>query len=99
MPIITGRFETSHASKYLQQLCKHFAHKIEVEYSAESGRAELPVGIAQMFANSNNLEIRISVQGQDQIEQAQAIIDSHLERFAFRENFKNMVWTSPDAKD
>ena len=27
----TGTFTTDHASKYLQQLCKHFAHKIEVE--------------------------------------------------------------------
>ena len=34
-----GTFTTPNASKYLQQLCKHFAHKVDVEYDETRGKA------------------------------------------------------------
>ena len=34
----TTRIETEYASRYLQQLCKHFAHKIPVAFSKTDGR-------------------------------------------------------------
>ncbi len=93
MPRIVGHFATSSASKYLQQLCKHFAHKVEVEYDESAGQAALPVGPAQMTANAKELRVSIDLNDLDDRPRAQAIIDTHLERFAFRENSKAMNWS------
>ena len=88
----TGTFQTEHASKYLQQLCKHFAHKIEVEYDAEKSAAALPPGPAELHATDSDLTVRITGKDEEALKVARYIIDSHLERFAFRENFETMDW-------
>ena len=38
----SGTFQTPNASKYLQQLCKHFEHKVAVVFDESEGRAALP---------------------------------------------------------
>ena len=53
--IETARYETSNGSKYLQQLCKHFAHKIAVEYDDHRGSAALPTGPAIMTRPNRTL--------------------------------------------
>ena len=88
----TGIFATNNAGKYIQQLCKHFAHKIEVEYDAESGRCALPTGPATLRSENGTLRIEITGATGDDLERARQIIDNHLVRFAFREDFKGMDW-------
>ncbi len=90
---LTGRFETSHAGKYIAQLCKHFSHKVEVEYDDKLGRAELPLGTAHMFAHDNAMEVVMDVSDESRLGMARDVIDRHLVTFAFRENFQNMDWT------
>ena len=87
-----GTFPTAHAGKYIQQLCKHFAHKVEVSHSDTEGRAALPPGEAVMVASEATLTITVSGVDADALKLARAIIDSHLERFAFRDGFKTMDW-------
>ena len=55
----TGTFETPNASKYLQQLCKHFAHKVPVDYDAERGEASLPPGPAVMTATPSSVPVTL----------------------------------------
>lgn len=88
----TGVFETSHASKYLQQLCKHFGHKVTVNYDAEKGRVNFPFGIAELNASDTALHVTITITDPDLTARAQGAIDSHLVSFAFRENFETMTW-------
>jgi len=88
----TGQFETKQASKYLQQLCKHFAHKVEVSYDASAGRVAFPMGPATMTATEDVLSVSVSGRTKDEVTRAKGIIDSHLARFAFRENFEKMDW-------
>ena len=88
----TGTFQTQQASKYLQQLCKHFAHKIEVDYDAQSARMALPTGPATLAADETTLTARISGADDAALERARHIIDDHLKRFAHRENFEAMGW-------
>ncbi|MCT4557130.1 MAG: DUF2218 domain-containing protein [Pelagimonas sp.] len=96
MPHLTeiGVFKTPHAGKYIQQLCKHFAHKVPVEFDATKGHADLPTGPAKMIALKDALRIEITGKDQAALVRARFIIDSHLERFAFREDFKTMRWQS-----
>ncbi|WP_412049259.1 MULTISPECIES: DUF2218 domain-containing protein [unclassified Hoeflea] len=85
-----SRVQTPKASQYLQQLCKHFGHKVPVEFDPLNGSIKLPFGICMLEARGE--ELILSVEGDDtgKLEQ---VIGSHLERFAFRESL-NVTWNS-----
>lgn len=88
----TGTFPTRNASKYLQQLCKHFGHKIDVRFDEHQGHAELPLGPADFEALDNELRITVTGEEPQAVDKARQVIDSHLVRFAFREGFEKMAW-------
>ncbi len=95
----TGQFATKNASKYLQQLCKHFGHKVEVTFDEHQGSVGLGwvglgMGPATLRAANNTLEIQVTAQDDEGLAHARQIIDSHLKRFAFREKFEAMTWRS-----
>ncbi|WP_424926535.1 DUF2218 domain-containing protein [Amaricoccus tamworthensis] len=90
---LTGHFETPNAGKYIGQLCKHFGHKVEVEYDETTGRAELPLGTAHMVARDGVMEVVMDVSDESRLSMAKDVIDRHLVTFAFREDFQNMNWT------
>ncbi len=94
MPTTTGYYKTENASKYLQQLCKHFGHKIDVEYDAEKGHAVFEMGTAFMTADSEGLTITSEVADQEAVAAVHGVIDSHLKKFAFRETVNAMTWTT-----
>ncbi len=91
----TGTFQTPQASRYIQQLCKHFAHKVEVSYDDTKGQAALPPGPAKMVAEVDRLRVETAAEGAKGLETARYIIDSHLKTFAFREGFEAMEWAEP----
>ncbi|UYV36842.1 DUF2218 domain-containing protein [Rhodobacteraceae bacterium D3-12] len=86
-------FTTPNGSKYLVQLCKHFAHKIDVEYDETNGRAALPSGAAELLADTDGLNISITSEDEKQLGMAQHVIEDHLKRFAFREEFDALNWS------
>ena len=83
---------TEHASRYLQQLCKHFRHKIPVEFAPESGECRFPFGIARLQADSERLTVQIEAPDSDQRARTQDVIETHLLRFAFKESLGPMSW-------
>jgi len=90
----TSRYETPNASKYLQALCKHFGHKVTVEYDSEKGQAALPPGPASFLADGDGLNIKVTGEDEKGIQVAQYIVEDHLKRFAFRENPEALTWTT-----
>jgi uncharacterized protein len=88
----TARCETPNAEKYLQQLCKHFAHKLEVEYGGGRGECRFSCGTAKMDARSALLEIRVEAADATALSETKQVIESHLVRFAFRENLQPLAW-------
>lgn len=92
MPNLTGRFTTPNGAKYLQQLCKHFAHKIEVHHDTTEGTCQFTFGRAQLQADAEGLSVTFQLSTPDAVESAKTVIDKHLERFAFREGFTHMAW-------
>lgn len=95
-----GKFRTPHASRYLQQLCKHFAHKVNVQFDDASGVIELPIGPVCLLAHVTELVATVTAPDAEGLALSRGIIDRHLERFAFREDFRTMDWTGvdPDAE-
>lgn len=67
---------TPHASRYLQQLCKHWAHKFAVEFTPSHGEIALPSGTAVLDATDESLLITIrspEATARDQLEGASPI--------------------------
>ena len=80
--------KTQKASGYLQQLCKHFSHKIEVKFDAQSGWIEFAFGRAELIADENVLTLVANSQNPENLDKLKKVLASHLERFAFRERLK-----------
>jgi len=75
-------------SGYLQQLCKHFGHKVPVDFTPEAGAIAFDFGRADLAADAEALTLRVDAADADDLEKLKRVITSHLERFAFREELK-----------
>lgn len=79
-----ARMATDQASRYLQQLCKHFGHKVPASFDAEQGEITFPFGTCRLVVEPGVLTLRVSAAPAD-LERMQTVIAGHLVRFAFRE--------------
>jgi hypothetical protein len=84
----TAKITSNRASTYLQQLCKHFGHKLEVQFDAQSGQIKFPFGQCDLCARQGSLEMTVTAENEGDLTKASQLIANHLERFAFRENPK-----------
>ncbi|MDF1606595.1 DUF2218 domain-containing protein [Hoeflea sp. YIM 152468] len=84
----TSHVQTPMASQYLQQLCKHFGHKVPVEFDEREGSIRLPFGTCVLQARDEELVLTVAGADLQKIEQ---VMGSHLERFAFRESL-TVIW-------
>ena len=87
MSLATTRVPTAHASRYLQQLCKHWSHKYPVEFTPEHGRIEMSVAVLVLDADAERLTLQLTAPEQD-LERMEGVVERHLERFAFKEELK-----------
>lgn len=94
MRTTTAIIPTEHASRYLQQLCKHWSHKFTVTFDPEAGEIALPFGRTILRADPKTLTVAIELnQGADG-DRARAVVAEHLNRFAFREGELVFDWRS-----
>ena len=91
-----ARVETERASIYLQQLCKHFAHKLPVTFTPEKGQITFSIGICRLEASDGILVLGAEAEDDTKLTQLQGVIDKHLLRFAFRDPPK-IEWRTVDA--
>ena len=76
---------TPHARRYLQQLCKHFQHRLQVTFDAAAGSIEFVSGVCTLAAENGVLRLSVMVRDASQLAQLQDVVARHLVRFAFRE--------------
>jgi Uncharacterized protein conserved in bacteria len=95
MPSSRTVVATPNASRYLQQLCKHFAHKVTVEYTPQEAKVDFPFGDCRMWADEAELRIECASDSEDALARARFVIDDHLGRFAWREK-PAIVWQAMD---
>ncbi|CAN5539781.1 DUF2218 domain-containing protein [soil metagenome] len=91
----TVRVPTAHASRYLQQLCKHWSHNLAVEFGETKGAVTFPrnargadwPGDATLAlqAHEDGLECRLDASAAGQLEALKGAVSRHVDRFAFRE--------------
>jgi hypothetical protein len=93
---------TLSASRYLQQLCKHWSHKMTVSFTADQGTILFPKeersesfaadATVTLQAREEALEVRVNASADRQLETIKAVVASHLDRFAFREAPLALDW-------
>jgi hypothetical protein len=91
MALALAKVPTAHASRYLQQLCKHWGHKYPVEFTPEHGRIEMSAGVLVLDAAPEALNLRLTTGPEDLI-RMQGVVAEHLQRFAFKETLA-FDWT------
>lgn len=97
-----GFANTEKASRYLQQLCKHWEHNLKVEFSADHGTIVFPRdargadwpgdGLVTLDARADGLAIRVDASVDDQLQGLKGAVERHVDRFAFREAPLGYVW-------
>jgi hypothetical protein len=93
MPISQATIETASASRYLQQLCKHWSHKFAVEFTPEHG--VIPFDETRrctLDAAPDRLALRIDAADDAALERMQGVVIEHLKRFSFREKLGEVKW-------
>jgi len=93
---------TENASRYLQQLCKHWSHNLDVTFDATRGTVVFPRnargadwpgdGRVTMTARDSSLDCRIDATAAGQLEGLKKALATHLDRFAFREAPLSFEW-------
>jgi len=93
---------TAHASKYLQQLCKHWQHNLAVEFTPEHGTVTFPKdargatwagdALVTFDAGPDALSVRIDASSDEHVEAMKGVVARHLDRFAFREAPLTFDW-------
>lgn len=85
MTIAKARVPTASGAKYLQQLCKHWGHKFDVDLSDRKGIVRFPSAVATMEAEAQALLVTIEAEERETVERMKGVVANHLDRFAFRE--------------
>ncbi|OBZ95056.1 hypothetical protein ADU59_14840 [Pararhizobium polonicum] len=88
----TTRFATENGQKYLTQLCKHFAHKIDVAQTGDRGELMFSCGTGFLEADADGLHIRVRSPDDANLADTKSVVEDHLLRFAFRENTGPLQW-------
>lgn len=81
------------ANRYVNQLCKHFAHKIPAKAENGEGHIEFPFGIADLQASGTRLNLSVASASLDDLKKMQKVVEDHFLRFAFREGLTGLEWS------
>ena len=97
VPTAKASVPTANAAKYIQQLCKHWSHRLEVDLSDRKGVVRFPDAVATLEADEDALLVTIEGEQSETVERMKGVVASHLDRFAFREAPLPFDWSGPKA--
>lgn len=88
MPTYHSDILTTHGSRYLQQLCKHWSHKFAVEFDASHGTIQLDAVRCTLDAGPDRLLVDVDSEDAAGLPHMCDVVFKHIQRFAFRENLE-----------
>ncbi|WP_339486694.1 DUF2218 domain-containing protein [Pseudomonas sp. EL_65y_Pfl2_R95] len=84
---------TETPARYIGRLCKHFAHKIPVNFDEQQGQIEFEMGLALLQASDTGLQLSVQAETDEQLDRLKNVVASHFERFAWQEAL-TLEWTA-----
>ena len=94
MPIAKASVPTTDGPKYVQQLCKHWSHRLEVDLSEGKGLVRFPAAVVTLEAGADALMVTIEGEENQEVERLKGVVATHLDRFAFREPPLRFDWSA-----
>jgi len=91
MPMSRAEIATDSGAKLMNRLCKHWAHKLDVEQGEEESRVAFEEGSCIMRIEQDKLIVAVEALDEESLDRLEGIIDSHLERMTGEETL-NIVW-------
>ena len=98
----TATVPTAQASRYLQQVCKHWEHNLAVTFTPDHGSVTFPHdargashpgdAIVTFDAAPDALSVRIAATSVEQRDGLKGAVARHIDRFAFREAPLPFAW-------
>ena len=93
MSASVARVPTHSASRYLQQLCKHWSHRLTVAFDEGEGAVDFPNGSRLgLRADPETLDLLLRVPDGEDAARMREVVEEHLNRFAFREGPLTFEW-------
>lgn len=89
MTISTATITTIEPARIILRLCKHWAHKLTVNYDEQQGRVELPFGVCLMQARDGELRFRLEGAPDADMDKFEQVVADHAQRMARGETY---VW-------
>lgn len=91
---LAGTAATPHASRYLQQLCKHWGHRFDATFDAERGTVDFQDG-SSVDLKATDDTLHLVIHGpEDSMGPLKEVVEEHVDRFAHREGKLTYVWES-----
>jgi hypothetical protein len=87
-----ARVSTDRPERYLTQLCKHFSHKLPVEFTDSEGKLTFSSGVCHLRAESGTLVLDATAADAESLDRTEDVVARHLVRFGAR-NELVVTWT------
>ncbi|WP_136249075.1 DUF2218 domain-containing protein [Halomonas borealis] len=91
MPISRAEIVTESGDKLINRLCKHWAHKLEVEQAEGEGRVVFDTGSCLMTAEPGRLTVAVEALDEAELDRLEGVVANHLERMAGQEPL-DIIW-------
>ena len=90
---VTGHAQCEKGARYVQQLIKHWSHKFDAAFADGVGTVTFSdTASVRLAATDSGIDIALSVADAAEAERMRAVIEKHLDRFAFREAPLAIAW-------
>jgi hypothetical protein len=87
-----GYAETPQASRYLQQLCKHWGHRFDASFDERRGTVDFKDG-SSVEIEADDERLCLVIHGPEaSLDMLEAVVVEHLDRFAHREGKLAYHW-------
>lgn len=80
-------------SRYLQQLCRHFASKLPTTHTRQRGQIVFAAGTCKLEAQDDLLIMAVEAEDEANVAKLEDLVARHLECFAFH-NRPTISWAS-----
>ncbi|NDL70916.1 DUF2218 domain-containing protein [Vreelandella alkaliphila] len=91
MPLSRAEIVTPSGERLINRLCKHWAHKLEVEHNEQDAKIVFTNGTCLMHAEAGRLLVSIETLEEEHLDQLEGVVESHLVRMAKDEPLE-VVW-------
>ncbi|QDV07819.1 hypothetical protein Poly30_33520 [Planctomycetes bacterium Poly30] len=89
-----ARVATPTPERYVTRLCKHFAHKVEVERDEGHGRIAFPFGTCTLDAEPDTLVMRVEGDDAEAVSRLEDVVTRHLHGFVPAGESLAVTWTA-----